>query len=216
MRYSFLSSVTIKFSYIAIAAFFLGQACFLQAAPMFYTFDGVAEDFSSVTGLVSPEDFGVVLNKTKVSYIFEVDFDRDVSTQTNSAATWDYFYSDLVLGEALIQGERPDSTYGYNAYFNRGLRTSAINGSGGVRIRAFFRDVEYWSVGQQFRFEDSGFFSTDDIGAVYLFGDVELTSISSTFSHSVPEPSTLLLFSSVLGMLGLGRLRKKQDEINGS
>lgn len=215
MRYSFLSVIKIKFPHIAIAVLFLGQVCSLNAAPMYYTFNGIIEGFSSATGLVSPEDFGVVLNK-KVSYTFEVDFERDVSTNTNSAGTWEYFYTELVLGDVLIQGERPHKNYGYNAFLNSGpRRPSAINGSGGVRIKTLNPHVQNWSIGMQLSLQDSGYFFTDDIGAVYVFGSVELTSISSTFSHGVPEPSILLLFSSTLGLLGLARFRKKQGEING-
>ncbi len=186
---------------LSILAMMLGMyAGSASAIPMLYTFEGTVNN-NSYSNEFTPEEFGVVLGETKVTYTFLVDFDRAVRTYTNRAGTWEYFYSDLLSG-GIVNGERTESNIAFNVERPSWYDVSTISGGSTVNIHTstFYSDiwrVQDWYVGQTLQFTDSGYFSGR--GAFFLNGTVELTSISNT--TSVPEPSSALLFLPAFALL---------------
>ncbi len=164
---------------------YMGSA---SAAPMVYTFKGTVNNHSRYSDTFTPEEFGVVPGKTKVTYSFLVDFDRSVSTHTNATGTWKYFYNDLLSG-GILNGEHPESNIGYNFIRTSWYNFGTLYGGSHVSIIASESEhpdhwrVKDWYIGQAFRFIDSGYFSGR--GEFYLFGEVELINISH--ATSVPE-----------------------------
>ena len=181
---------------------FLIITAVLNASPLYYTFEGVITNYRSYNDSVSFSDFDVVLGETEVTYVFEVDFDRDVHSYTNTAGTWHYCYSDLLEG-GIVNGELPESNTSFNWY---GIKRNMGEITGGSRVDVLTTDtitpfwkVQDWYIGQEFSLNDGGYLSIGGGGAVYFDGTVELTSI-------VPEPTTLLLLS--IGGLVLRKRRK--------
>lgn len=201
----------IKSSYSLIKAFVFVMITLVvtntNASPLYYTFEGTITGFSSYNNSISLTDYDVTLGQTTVSYIYEVDFNLNTSSYTNSAATWDYFYSDLLYG-GIVNGENSESNKSFNAYFNSMSNQGRL--VGGSRVEIFTTEsltslwkIEDWFVGQQLRLLDSGFISAGTGGAIYFSGNVELIAISTT--NPIPEPSTLLLFIAALGCFYLTR-----------
>jgi len=151
---------------------------------------------SSTNSLYPVSSLGADLGVTQVTYSFEIDFGRGVSTSTNTAATWNYFYDDLI-GEGLMASEigsvYPEINQGYDAdYFSRSDMGQISGGRNGVRIftNASLTSrwkVEDWKVGDQFQLVD---LATPPAGggAVYYYGNVSLVSI-----QPIPEPSAYVL-----------------------
>ena len=169
------------------------------ATPLYYTFEGTINSVSSYNDSVSLSTFGTQLGDT-TSYTFEVDFDRDTSSYTNSAGTWDYFYSDLLSG-GIVNGEAAETNRSYNVVFNNYNSQGSLHG--GSRVDIYTTDnqtsswkVQDWYEGQTFNLLDGGYFSSGTGGAFYLLGQAKLVNISSTYS--VPEPGTLVLLATAL------------------
>lgn len=178
-----------------------------QSAIMQYTFEGVVTGFESYHSGLSINDFDVTVGETEVIYVFEVDFDANNSTSTNSAGTWSYFYTETISG-SIINGMQSNANYqGFN-WVRPSDSMGQITGTQlDVRVQTseFITDnwrVQDWEIGQSFRSIDSGCFAGGDSGcAVYAYGDVMLTSITA-----VPVPGAIILFIS--GICGLGIFRK--------
>ena len=190
---------------LSILAMMLGMhAGSASAVPMIYTFEGIVNNHSRYSDEFTPEEFGVVLGETKVTYTFLVDFDESVRTHTTSTGTWEYFYNDLLSGQ-ILNGEGSERNRGYNITTTSPTWPNSGSLSGGNRVKVHTNKYDHpdnwrvqdWYVGQAFRFLDSGYFSGR--GAFYLFGNVELTSI--TPPAAVPEPSSALLFLPAFALL---------------
>ncbi len=183
------------------------------AAPILYTFEGTVSGFQSYHQDYDISDFDIAIGDTNLRYIFEVDFDAGQSSFTNSAGTWNYFSSDILEGSIINNGISNGGGSGFNWYSltvpNMGQISGNLTG-GDVRISASISNVanwrvQDWEVGQIFSSTDSACYSGGGSGcAVYAFGDVTLTSISTA---TVPTPSTLILFIS--SFYGFRYLRKK-------
>lgn len=184
---------------ILLAAFlFVAQA---RAETLRYRFEGIITGFTSYHSELGIDDFSITLGETEVAYVFEVDFDRDTFTNSNTAGTWNYFYTELLSG-SVINGDQPNSGYrGFNWYRTAGNNQGQTTGSAlDVRITGYADTttdwrVQDWQVGQQLRSTDSGSFSDSTGGtAVYAYGDVVLTSITA-----IPEPAGIAMMGLVVG-----------------
>ncbi len=176
-----------------------------HAVPMIYTFEGIVDGFQSYHSDYTISDFDINIGQTSLKYVFEVDFDADNSTYSNSAGTWNYFYTDLLDGSIVTGGNVYGDRHGFNWDTISGANIGQITSSfADVRITAsenFTTDwlVQNWSVGQSFRSVDSACYSGGMGGcAVYAFGDVTLTSIVTA---QVDEPASLVLMALGLGFL---------------
>ncbi|MDH5571398.1 MAG: hypothetical protein OEY89_06505, partial [Gammaproteobacteria bacterium] len=143
-----------------------------------------------------------------VRYVFEVDFDANNSTYTNSAGTWNYFYTEYVSG-SIINGMNRDLGYtGFNFFNSYGNIGEIVGSHYEAKIFAsanFTTDwmVQDWAVGQQFKAIDGGCFAGGASGcAVYAYSDVTLTAITP-----VPIPASFVLFLS--GLYGLRLVSSK-------
>lgn len=199
-----------KVIFILITALLLTAARATVAAPMRYTFTGLVTDFQSYHQDYDITDFDIVLGETTVNYVFVVDFDSAISSFTNSAGTWNYFYSDLIEGSIINGGNIYGDYYGYNWYQLAGPNMGQITSNlADVRINtseAFTQNwrVEDWQIGQSFRSIDLACYPGGGTAgcAVYAYGNVTLTSITA-----VPLPGALILFLS--GILGLKLANRK-------
>lgn len=179
-----------------------------QAALMQYTFEGIITGFKSYHSGLSINDFDVVVGETEVTYVFELDFDANNRTSSNSAGTWSYFYTETISG-SIINGMKSSNVnyQGFN-WVRPSNSMGQITGSQlDVRVQTseFITDnwrVQDWEIGQSFRSIDSGCFSGGNSGcAVYAYGDVMLTSITT-----IPVPGAIIFFIS--GICGLSVIRK--------
>jgi len=157
-----------------------------EAASSIYTFEGTFTGFENSNPDVTFEELGIALGDKHV-YSFEVAFDRDASTVSDSSSISDFFYSDL-LGQSVVaqklNGISPEEHHSFDAYFlSTGATVGELVGGSFVRILSDLR-VESWAAGQKFTFSDG---AVPSIGgnAVYLNGDATLLSIKSA-----PKPST--------------------------
>lgn len=174
-----------------------------EAAPIYFTFNGTINNFTSYNSDVTLADFDVQLGSTAVTYVYEVDFDANTSTTSNSSGTWYHFYSDLLLG-GIVNGENGETNSSYNVFFNSIANQGHM--VGGSTVQVWTTDaitsnwqVQDWVVGQQLNLTDGGYLSTGTGGAVYFHGLVELTAIS--FTNPVPAPATLTLLPVALGFM---------------
>ena len=186
----------------------------VSASPLYYTFEGIVNDSMSFNDSVTIGDFGVVPGKTSVKYVFEIDFNRSTSQYSNTAGTWDYFYTDLISG-ALVNGEHAETNRGFDVVFDSFNSQGHV--SGGSRLDIITTSditdnwrVEDWHEGQIFNFLDGGYFSEGQ-GAFYLIGNVQLVSIAD--SIAVPEPSVLFLFA--FGLIAMVVYRKFGQDTQG-
>jgi len=178
-----------------------------------YDFSGIISSFTSYNPNYSAEDLDVVLGVTPVSYVFDVDFSRNVYSFTNSAATWNYFFADLVGdGYAFSQlGGLPyEDQSGFNAEFVSWQNIGELDGGSSVRVfTSSFNTSNWkvadWQINQSFQFSD-GTTVLGESGAIYVFGNVTLNSITV-----IPEPSSYSAIASV-GVLVLAILRRKQKK----
>jgi len=179
-----------------------------SAIPLQYTFEGVVTGFESFHSGYSLSDFDIQIGRTPLRYIFVVDFDADQSTTTNTAGTWNRFYSDLLQGSIVNGGREYGDYHAYN-WFRSGLpnRGQITSNLANVRVSTDASQtidwrVQDWQVGQSFRSTDLACYPGGRGGcAVYAYGDVALTSIAQ-----VPLPGTAVLV--VLALVGL-RLRRR-------
>jgi len=186
-----------------------------NATPLHYSFSGIITGFDSYNPNYTIEDLNVVLGVTPVSYLFEVDFDRSVSTFTNSAATWNFFFADLIGDSYAVSqlgwgGYPPENLIGFDAEFSSGNNIGELEGASSMRLftsSIFTSDwkVGDWQIGQEFRFTD-GTVVAGEPGAIYVLGSVTLDSIIV-----IPEPSTS---SALVALIALGialgsRIRRK-------
>ena len=163
----------------------------IDASPQYYLFEGIITDFDSRNDDVSLSDYDVVLGETEVSYVFEVYFDRNTGSYTNTAGTWYFFYSDLLEG-GIINGVGPEDNESYNVYFNTWINQGRLQGGSRVSVWTSDADtsswkVQDWSVGQELKLIDGGYIPTESGGAVYFFGDLVLNAISTTYPIADPN-----------------------------
>ncbi len=189
----------------------------LQGASSIYTFQGVIQSSASYNNLYPVSSLHAILGSTNVLYAFEIDFGREVSSFSNSAGTWNYFYVRL-LGDGYMQQEigsrSPEEFRGFNVFYNSGNDLGQISGGNTVRISKNGTDwmVQDWAIGQSFRFQDGvAAPRTGSPGsAVYYYGTVELVSIVA-----VPEASSTMLLGLALCPLILRRSRTKTIKQDG-
>ncbi len=182
------------------------------AAPMLYTFEGIVSGFRSYHQSIDIDDFDVAIDETELEYVFEIDFDADNSSYSNSAGTWNYFYSDLLEGSIINGGNIYGDNHGFNWDRLSGSNIGQISSNlTDVRITSSESDTENWrvqdwEVGQMFRSTDLACFPGGAGGcAVYAFGSVQLSNIETV---SVDEPNTIVLLALGLFMLGVQRMRR--------
>jgi len=198
---------------IIIATILLVFSKFTLAAPVLYTFEGTVNGFQSYHQDYDISDFDITVGETSLRYVFEVDFDAEQSSFTNSAGTWNYFYSDILEGSVINYGTADGERQGFNWYSltvpNMGQISGNLTG-GDVRISTSVSNttnwhVQDWEVGQTFSSTDLACYSGGVNGcAVYAFGDVTLTSITT-----VPVPAAAWLFGSgLIGLVGFARRTK--------
>lgn len=173
---------------------------------MQYTFEGVATGFQSYHSGLGINDFDVTVGVTKLKYLFQIDFDSNKGTSSNSAGTWYYFHTETISGSIINGMDRPSSYRGFN-WVRPADSMGQITGSKlDVRIQTseFITPnwrVQDWEIGQEFDSIDSGTFSGGSNGsAVYAYGDVKLTAISP-----IPEPNSVALLFLGTGILYLRR-----------
>lgn len=201
----------------------LGQTVLSNAAfatPMTYTFEGVVSGFRSYHSDYSIADFDVDVGSTKLRYVFVVDLDEGNSSHTNTAGTWNNFYSDLLEG-SVIHGGRSYGDYGGFDWMRvSGPNIGQISSNlANVRVTASAADtanwrVSDWMLGQRFESTDLACYRGGLRGcAVYAYGDVELVNIASA---AVPEPSSLSLMATglLLGLAGMFRRRSGANRAN--
>lgn len=180
------------------------------ASPILYTFEGVVTGFQSYHQDYDINNFDIIVGETTLRYVFEVDFSTDQSSFTNSTGTWDYFYSDLIEGSVINNGNISGESGGFNWYRLGDPNLGQVTGTnlGTVRITSSEMNtpnwqVQDWQIGQSFNSTDLACYAGGISGcAVYAFGDVTLTSITT-----VPLPSALILF--VSGLFGLRLMSNK-------
>jgi len=196
-------------AYFCLILLFFGFAGTSNAAPKLYTFEGFVSGFQSYHQNYDIDDFGIIIGGTTLRYVFEVDFNNGVSTYTNSAGTWNYFYSDLIEGSVINGGLLYGDYYGFNWYRLSGPNMGEITSNhANVRIDSYENDtqnwrVQDWQIGQAFSSTDLASYPGGINGsAVYAYGDVTLTSITA-----IPIPGAVWLLGS--GLIGLVGLRKK-------
>jgi|GEM_PF-3632087 len=169
---------------INIFVIIIVSAAFCIAKPQYYTFKGEITHFKSYNPSVILSDFDVVLGETKVTYVFEVDFSRKQSTTSNSAGSWDYFYSDLIT-ESIIKGHVYSEVHkSYNFINNSASNSGSLCGGARVSVSSSEKDelswrVQDWYVGKRLKLIDGGRYKTGNNKATYFYGDLELTAISS-------------------------------------
>jgi hypothetical protein len=142
-----------------------------------------------------------------LKYEFIVDLEAEQSTYTNAAGTWHYFYSDLLSGSVIDGGLVYGDYKGFDWYSLTTANTGQITSKlANVRINTNDEltpdwEVESWSIGQSFHSDDFAVFNGT---AVYAYGDVTLTGISS-----IPLPATIILFASGIVGFSLARTLKR-------
>jgi len=168
-------------------------------AESLYTFEGTITGCfgSGYDPSVLASNLGVTLGVTPVTYVIDVDFDRNASSYTNSSGVWNYFYTDL-LGQSfvssILHGITPESNSGADVYYTSGEGVGDVEAGTSVSITADSFGtanwrVQDWSVGQQLRFQD-GTLPEGGGFAAYVYGPATLTSITI-----IPEPSSFALLA---------------------
>lgn len=175
----------------------------VHAIPLYYTFEGIITDFTTYDDTLLPSNSNIQLGQTRVSYLFELDFNRDAQTVTMRDLQIETFYARLLQGGLLV----PDIVaiaQGWNMLYLTGQPGEAwLSGFPAVHIGTSALNTSSWKaqdwfVGQHFNLSDGGYFSSGEGGDVYFDGDVVLTSIT-------PEPSATLILC--IGVLGI-RMRR--------
>lgn len=200
-----------KISSIFIAATLMTISNSSIASPVLYTFEGTVSGFQSYHQDYDISDFDVVIGETNLKYVFEVDVEAGQSSYTNTAGTWSYFYSDLIEGSVINDGNIYGDYSGFNWYRLDGPNVGQVSSNlANVRITSFESDtqnwrVQDWKIGQSFSSTDLACYADGGGGcAVYAYGNVMLTSIST-----VPVPASAWLFSSgLLALFGVTRRKK--------
>ena len=89
-----------------------------KAASFLYEFKGTIQGSSSYNPDYPESALNAVLGVPEISYLFEIDFDRDVRADENNAAVWHLFYARLLgdgVMETLLESEASLVTLGFNA-----------------------------------------------------------------------------------------------------
>lgn len=188
-----------------------------SAATAFYTFSGTITDFNDLRGLgVSSADYGIIVGETMREYVFAIDLERSRHVVTNSAATWDYFWCELLSPEIVTSPGRDIEYSGFVSYWDSYYSPdrSALNGGSSVRVTSYETDTPNWriwdwEVGQVVRLVDSAFIDNPagiGVGGVINFqGDFTLVSI-----QPVPEPRVLAFGFSGACLTALRRRRRSE------
>lgn len=195
-----IMNAPMKIVLVMLVAMLLGPG--IQAASSVYEFRGTILSSSSNNPIYPVGSLDATLGSTPVTYLFEVDFNRNVSTFQNSAGTWNYFYADF-FGRGVMATEMgtipAENDIGFDVNYVSSSDTGQLGGGG---VRVFYSSlmaqawrVEGWKVGDRFRFTD-GTIPPGGGVAVYYLGEVTLTSITP-----IPEPS-----GSVLATVGITAL----------
>ena len=181
-----------------------------RGSSILYRFDGILTAKNSAFSDISLAGYGIELGTTRVSYLFEVDFSRDRGSFSTSVQTVEYFHASL-LGESvvysLVGGISPREYRGYNIDFSNFQDTGQIRAGNFTTIltndtvTTDWR-VEDWKEGQSFRLID-GTAPQGGGPALYLYGEVQLTSITP-----IPEAGALsCVFIATFGFLAIRRRR---------
>ena len=113
--------MTSKLKFIALLLF---VATPTFATPMYYTFEGTVDSFSTLNFNSAPSasDFGITLGSTSIYHVFEIDFDKEgfyTANQSNVMAVSNSIYVELLTQEFL------NDNYGNNT-FNHGLNIDLV------------------------------------------------------------------------------------------
>lgn len=168
------------------------------AAPMFYTIEGIIDNFYSQTE--SANDYGIELNSTTMTYLFMVDnvqqgqyIINGTTTTFSDTSTKDYYYSEL-LSESFFPDDSNIFNSGYSVFSNPKSSISAGNA-----ILWNYSELQLdWTLGSSFRFTED---LNDGSNWARITGLATITEISATDPTIVPEPSTLIMLT--MGLLGL-------------
>ena len=191
-----------------------------QAVPMYYTFDGTVYNIIGTAPEIA-NDQGFFIGDS-VTYTFIIDFDANAAITYNSGtvftyldtASTDYFYTDYVSGDALVevdggyynQGYYPaEYKYGYDC-LDRICRDLWANSTDDLLQINSNSAISDWVPGGDATMYGINWAYDSTSAYSLLYADLTLTSISPV--NAVPEPSTLLLLGS--GMLGLIAYRRRQ------
>lgn len=196
---------------LAVIFFFLVLAMECRAAAYLYEFKGTILSSDSFNPEYSESYLDGLLVVPQVTYLFEIDFDRDAFTQATSAGDYEYFYSRLIgdgVMETVLGSEASPVTLGFNADFYSITNVAEIQGDG-VRILCpmgalipFSRwRVHDWQVGDELRLQDFSM-PLSGTGGTYYHGKVTLTSITP-----IPEPAFLSIGMGLLALRVAGRRR---------
>jgi hypothetical protein len=193
-----------KTALLIMVAFIITQQL-TTAEPLKYTFTGTITGFESDDPSITTYDFDVIVDETKVTYSFEVDFERDVRSILNPIGLWSYFYSDL-LSEEIINDGSPEDNSSYTTSFRPSYGYAdrgQLEGGSKVSVIAYsdqhiFWKIQDWYIGQNLDLIDEGAFSGGD---VRFLADVTLVSIveksiptdNPFASNSVPPEASVLM-----------------------
>jgi hypothetical protein len=196
----------------------LGLVGNIQAAPLYYTFEGAIFLIEDSAGAIAAAD-GLGIGSS-VSYTFLVDMELQGSGTTHSGSvetladtpTSNFFFADFISGSMIdeVNGGRynaPSDIAEYNVGAERVTSRMLGHLAGGsedalITINSYDINFSNWVVGTSVTGAERVF---DDIGYMSGIGsNLTLTSISGV--SSVPEPASIILLGA--GLAGLGFTRK--------
>ena len=216
-----------KFWKSTLAAIILGLSSSLNAAPLYYTFEGYIDNFGSDPA-GEAADAGLSLFSA-ISYTLEVDFSASGSITHSdgvveylldtsgyfygSEYTTDYFYTSLIASSypalspsiPLSNEDYIDNNLGTSITWTNATASGQLHVADSLLIQSQHRTVNDWIIGEELQgFHSYGneLVSTDSI----FRSSLTLTSISPVV---VPVPAAIWLFGSgLIGLIGLAKRKK--------